>query len=175
MEDSKDFRKWGYRFVDYLADYFDNIEEYPVKSKVEPGSIKGAFAKQAPNDPQSMEESLEIITSKIIPGLTHWQHPRFHAYFPANTSYASILGELLIAGFGVQAMIWETSPAAAELEEVVMDWLKNLLDLPSEWSGVIQDTASTSTLVALLTAREKKTNYSINGKGFKSANYRIYC
>jgi len=175
MEDSKDFRKWGYRFVDYLADYFDNIEEYPVKSSVEPGSIKAAFPKQAPNHPQSMEESLEMITSKIIPGLTHWQHPRFHAYFPANTSYASILGELLIAGFGVQAMIWETSPAAAELEEVVMEWLKNLLDLPAEWSGVIQDTASTANLVALLTAREKKTNYSINEKGFKAANYRIYC
>jgi aromatic-L-amino-acid decarboxylase len=175
MEDIKDFKKWGYQFIDYLAEYYENIEDLPVKSNVAPGSVKAAFPKNAPEEAQSMEESLKIISSTIIPGLTHWQHPRFHAYFPANTSYASILGELLIAGFGVQAMIWETSPAAAELEEVVMDWLKNLLDLPREWSGVIQDTASTSTLVALLTARERKSNYSINEKGFESNKYRVYC
>lgn len=175
MENIKDFKEWGYRFIDYLAEYFETIEEYPVKSDVEAGSIKASFPDQAPEEAQSMEDSLKVISEKIIPGLTHWQHPKFHAYFPANTSYASILGELLIAGFGVQAMIWETSPAAAELEEVVMNWLKKLLDLPNEWDGVIQDTASTATLVAILTAREKKSDYKINKEGFESSKFRVYC
>ena len=175
MENSKEFRKWGYKFVDFIADYFDAIEEYPVKSKVKPGEIKSKFPMEAPKDPQSMEDSLKVISDTIIPGITHWQHPRFHAYFPANNSYPSILADLLSSGFGVQAMIWETSPAAAELEEVVMDWLIKMLDLPEDWQGVIQDTASTATLVALLTARENKSDFKINKEGFDSNKYRIYC
>ncbi len=175
MEDSKEFRKWGYKFIDYIADYFDAIEEYPVKSKVKPGEVKACFPEVAPDDPQPMEDSLKLISEAILPGITHWQHPRFHAYFPANNSYPSILADLLSSGFGVQAMIWETSPAAAELEEVVMEWLKKMLDLPKNWEGVIQDTASTATLVALLTAREKHSDYQINKKGFDSNKYRIYC
>jgi len=175
MENSKEFRKWGYKFLDYIADYFDNIEEFPVKSTVKPGEIKSSFPKEAPLDPQPMDDSLKIITESILPGITHWQHPRFHAYFPANNSYPSILADLLSSGFGVQAMIWETSPAAAELEEVVMEWLIKMLDLPRNWHGVIQDTASTATLVALLTARENKSNFQINERGFKSNKYRIYC
>lgn len=175
MENSKEFKEWGYKFIDFIADYMDNIESLPVKSDVDPGTIKDQFPIEAPEEPIPMEESLKAVTEKIIPGLTHWQHPRFHAYFPANNSFPSILGELLTSGFGVQAMIWETSPAAAELEEVVMDWLKNLLDLPQEWHGVIQDTASTATLVAMLTAREKASNYRINEDGFSHAKFRVYC
>lgn len=175
MENSKEFKEWGYKFIDYLADYFDTLEDLPVKSNVEPGSIKAAFPNEAPEDAIPMEDSLKTISETIIPGITHWQHPRFHAYFPANNSFPSILGELLTAGFGVQAMIWETSPAAAELEEVLMEWLKKMMNLPEDWHGVIQDTASTATLVAMLTARERISKYSINEDGFKNANYRIYC
>jgi len=175
MENSKEFREWGYKFIDYLADYFDHIEDLPVKSQVQPGEIKSKFTETGPERAIPIAESLNEINEKILPGITHWQHPRFHAYFPANNSFPSILGELVTAGFGVQAMIWETSPSAAELEEVVMNWLKDFLDLPKEWHGVIQDTASTATLVALLTARERKSNFQINQKGFPHAKYRIYC
>jgi aromatic-L-amino-acid decarboxylase len=175
MENSNEFKEWGYKFIDYLADYFDTLEDYPVKSTVEPGSIKAGFADSAPEQAVPIAESLRAVNEKIMPGITHWQHPRFHAYFPANNSFPSILGELLTAGFGVQAMIWETSPAAAELEEVLMEWLKKFLDLPQSWHGVIQDTASTATLVALLTAREKHSKYQINEGGFPHAKFRIYC
>lgn len=175
MENASDFKKWGYKFVDLIADYIENVEEYPVKSKSEPDSIKNAFPKSPPSEPQDMESSLKDIYDKIIPGITHWQHPRFHAYFPANNSYPSILGEMLSSGFGVQAMIWETSPAAAELEEVVMNWIKELLALPNNWEGVIQDTASTATLVAILSARERVSGFLINKKGFTSNKYRVYC
>jgi len=110
-----------------------------------------------------------------MPGVTHWQHPRFHAYFTANNSFPSILAELLTSGLGVQAMIWETSPAAAELEELTLNWLKQLMQLPDYWYGVIQDTASTATLVALLTAREKYSDFKINTAGFDEVKYRVYC
>lgn len=175
MDNASDFKKWGYKFVDYIAEYIEGVEKHPVKSKVEPGSILASFPQSPPSAAQDLESSLKDINDKILPGITHWQHPRFHAYFPANNSYPSILGEMLTAGFGVQAMIWETSPAAAELEEVVMNWLKELLALPEKWHGVIQDTASTATLVSILSARERVSNFSINKEGFKSNKYRVYC
>lgn len=175
MESSKEFRKQGYKMIDYLADYFEKIEQYPVKSQVSPREIYNQLPENPPFEAESMERIMADFREIIMPGITHWQHPRFHAYFTANNSFPSILAELLTSGLGVQAMIWETSPAAAELEELTLDWLKQLMQLPKNWHGVIQDTASTATLVALLTAREKKSNYKINQRGFDDAKFRVYC
>jgi aromatic-L-amino-acid decarboxylase len=123
-----------------------------------------------------MQKIFTDFRREILPGMTHWQSPGFFAYFPANASYPSILGEMLTASLGAQCMIWETSPAAAELEEKVMDWLKKMTSLPAEWSGVIQDTASTSSLAALICARERATDFGINQSGFKSQQkLRVYC
>ena len=110
-----------------------------------------------------------------MPGITHWQSPNFFAYFPANSSYPSLLAEMFTATLGAQCMIWETSPAAAELEEKIMNWLKKMIGLPDNFQGVIQDTASTATLTALLTARERHTGYQINEQGFIHNDFRIYC
>ena len=122
-----------------------------------------------------MKAIFSDFKEKIIPGITHWQSPNFFAYFPANSSYPSLLAEMLTATLGVQGMIWETSPAAAELEEKLMNWLKQMIGLPQIFEGVIQDTASTATLTAILTAREKKSNFRINESGFENKQYRIYC
>ncbi len=173
--DSKAFRKYGHELIDWIGDYYDQIEKYPVKSQVAPGEIFNKFEDSPPEAPQPFEETFQQFEERILPGITHWQHPNFHAFFPANTSFPSILGEILTSGLAAQCMIWETSPAAAELEEKVMDWLKIAMSLPSQWSGVIQDTASTSTLAALLVAREKKTNFNVNDKGFDGSQYRVYC
>lgn len=172
---SEEFRKQAHAAVDWIADYLEGLENRPVKSKVQPGAIK----KEIPNSPPEESESFELwmsdLEEKILPGMTHWQHPHFHAYFPGNSSYASVIAEIITAGMGAQCMVWETSPAAAELEEQMMRWLKSLLDLPEEWEGVIQDTASTATLAALLTAREKCSDFNVNEAGFNHNRYRIYC
>ncbi|MCD6596637.1 MAG: aminotransferase class V-fold PLP-dependent enzyme, partial [Bacteroidales bacterium] len=130
----------------------------------------------APNDGEAMDEIFQDFQTKILPGITHWQSPNFFAYFPANSSYPSILAEMLTATLGTQGMIWETSPAAAELEEKVMNWLLELMGFPDNFEGVIQDTASTASLAALLTAREKITKYRINETGFNGhEDFRVYC
>jgi aromatic-L-amino-acid decarboxylase len=161
----EDFRSAGYQFVDWIADYFENIEKYPVLAKVEPGDIKNMIPAVPPARGEALEEIFRDFESKILPGITHWQHPGWFAYFPANNSPASVLGELLTAGLGVQGMVWQTSPAAAELEEVVLDWLRQMIGLPPGFSGVIQDTASTATLCALLSARERATGFEANESG----------
>lgn len=176
MMTPESFRQEAHRLVDWMADFLENIEQYPVKPAVRPGDIY----KQLPPSPPAKGESFDnlFIDFKqiIMPGITHWQHPHFHAYFPANGSYPSLLAEMLTTTLGAQCMIWETSPAAAELEELVMNWLKQMMDLPANWHGVIQDTASTATLVALLSAREKQSNYAINDEGFSGAEkLRVYC
>lgn len=173
---SDEFRKYGHELVDWMAGYLDNIERYPVKSKVKPGEI----FKQLPSDPPSEGESfgavIKDIEEIIMPGITHWQSPNFYAYFPSNNSYPSILAEMITATLGAQCMIWETSPAAAELEERIMDWLRDLIGLPSMFEGVIQDTASTSTLAAIITAREKVTDFRSNSVGANvSGVLRVYC
>jgi aromatic-L-amino-acid decarboxylase len=160
------FKKYGYEIIDWVADYLENVEKYPVKSTVQPGDIKSHLPSYPPEHPEEMGKILEDFKKIIIPGLTHWQHPGWFAYFPSNNSPASILGELLSAGLGTQGMVWETSPAATELEEVVMDWLRQLVGLPEGFAGVIQDTASTATLCALLAAREKATGFATNDQGF---------
>ncbi len=161
------FRKYGYKFVDWVADYFEEIEKYPVLSPVKPGSIFNQLPESPPAEGESIETIFEDFKKIIIPGITHWQHPSWFAYFPANNSPPSVLAELLTAGLGAQCMVWQTSPAAAELEELVLEWLRQMLGLPEGMQGVIQDTASTATLVALLTAREKATNFESNWEGLK--------
>ena len=163
--DHQQFRKYGHELIDWLADYMDNVESYPVVSTVEPGEIKSGIPPSPPSEKEPMEKIIADFRDLILPGITHWQHPGWFAYFPANNSPPSVLAELLTAGLGAQCMIWQTSPAAAELEEAVMQWLKEMLGLPEEMTGCIQDTASTATLCALLTAREKATGYESNRSG----------
>ncbi len=166
-EDKELFREYGYKFVDWIADYLSELENFPVRSQVQPGDIRGKLPLGPPNQAEAMERIFHDFEKIILPGITHWQHPSWFAYFPANNSPPSILAELLTAGIGAQCMIWQTSPAAAELEEVVLEWLRQMLGLPEGMAGVIQDTASTATLVALLTAREKATNFEANREGLK--------
>ena len=176
MKDPEEFRKYAHDLVDWIADYYQDIEKYPVKSQVQPGDILRQLPDTAPRQGEAMEKILEDFNQIILPGITHWQHPDFYAYFPANASFPSMLSEMLMSALGAQCMIWETSPAAAELEEQVMYWLRDMLGLPKDFSGVIQDTASTATLCALLTAREKLTDYRVNESGLQhEQQMRVYC
>ncbi|HPT11977.1 MAG TPA: aminotransferase class I/II-fold pyridoxal phosphate-dependent enzyme [Bacteroidales bacterium] len=171
-----DFRKNGHEIVEWIARYFQDIEEYPVKSSVKPGSIKSQLPEKPPIKPDSFEAFLKDFNDIILPGITHWQNPNFFAYFPANNSYPSILGEMLTAALGAQCMIWETSPAATELEEQVMNWLREMIGLPRGFEGVIQDSASGATLAALVTARENITGFTSNNDGLSgSKRLRVYC
>jgi aromatic-L-amino-acid decarboxylase len=176
MINLEEFRKYAHQLADWMADYYQNIENYSVKSTVQPGDIFNSLPDLPPSEGESMDKILMDFQFGIIPGITHWQHPNFFAYFTANTSYPSILAEMLTTAMASQCMIWETSPAAAELEEKVMNWLRSMIDLPAIFEGVIQDTASTATLVAILTARERCTDYSINEQGFTGTEkLRLYC
>lgn len=173
---SESFRKHAHELVDWIADYYEHLEGQPVKSPVSPGDILSQLPQEAPTEGEDFEHIFQDFEQVIMPGMTHWQHPSFFAYFNANGSFPSLLGEFLTAALGAQCMIWDTSPAAAELEERVMEWLKNMMGLPNAWFGVIQDTASTATLCAILSAREKKTNYGINDSGFaEQPIFRVYC
>ncbi len=171
-----EFREHGHKLIDWMADYFENIENLPVKSKAKPREIISQLPNSAPGKAESFESIMEDFNEIIMPGITHWQHPGWHAYFTANNSYPSILAEMLTSTLGAQCMSWITSPAAAELEERVMEWLRDMTGLPKTFTGVIQDTASTATLVSLLSAREKFTNFKINDDGFYGRSvFRIYC
>jgi len=171
-----EFRKYAHELVEWMAGYMEHVEEYPVKSQVNPGEIFSKIPDHPPVNPEPFDALIRDMDSIIMPGITHWQSPNFFAYFPANVSPPSILAEMLISTLGAQCMIWDTSPAAAELEEKVMIWLRDMIGLPDGFEGVIQDTASTSTLAAILTAREKVTGFSINETGTSdSGTLRIYC
>ncbi len=173
---SEEFRNQAHSFVDWMASYLESVENFPVKSSVIPGEIFQSLPDHAPEKGEVMDEIFKDFQTKILPGITHWQSPNFFAYFPANSSYPSILAEMLTATLGTQGMIWETSPAAAELEEKVMNWLLELMGFPDNFEGVIQDTASTASLAALLTARERTTKYRINETGFNGhEDFRVYC
>ena len=165
--DNRDFRDFGHDFVDWVADYLDGVEKYPVLSRAKPGEIKAGLPVEPPLRPESMEKIFADFREIVLPGITHWQHPGWFGYFPANNSPASVLAEILTAGLGSQCMVWQTSPAAAELEDRVLDWLRRMIGLPEGMAGVIQDTASTATLCALLSARERTTGFSSNQTGFK--------
>uniref|UniRef100_UPI004048B415 pyridoxal phosphate-dependent decarboxylase family protein n=1 Tax=Roseivirga sp. TaxID=1964215 RepID=UPI004048B415 len=160
------FRKHAHELVDWMADYLQNVEDYPVLPDLKPGDIKAQIPDLPPTESEAFDQIFSDFKEKIIPGITHWESPNFMAYFPGNKSMPSILGEMLTATLGAQCMIWLTSPAAAELEEQMMEWMKEMLDLPKHFVGVIQDTASTATLCAILTAREKATNFKVNEEGF---------
>ena len=168
---SEEFRKQGKQMIDWIADYYENVEKYPVLSQVQPGEIINRLPLNPPENSESMDQIMSDVNSIIMPGITHWQSPNFFAYFPANTSGPSILGDLLSSGLGVQGMLWATSPACTELETRVLDWLAELLQLPEKFKStsaggaVIQDTASSAALSALLAARERKTNYQTNNSG----------
>lgn len=172
--DTESFRKHAHNLVDWMADYFENIEDYPVLPNVKPGDVLKQLPNQAPQSPESFDQIFKDFKEIIVPGMTHWESPNFMAYFPANKSKASVLGEMLMSTMGAQCMIWLTSPAAAELEEQMMHWLRDMIGLDESFTGVIQDTASTATLCALLTAREKQTNYQVNEKGFSGERFVVY-
>ncbi len=176
MTDIEEFRKEAHRLVDWIAEYYKNICSYPVKSTVVPGRIFEQIPDQPPVEAESFNNIFNDFENIILPGITHWQSPKFFAYFPANSSFPSILGEMLTSALGAQCMKWETSPAASELEAKVMNWLRQMTGLPDNFQGVIQDTASTATLCALLTAREKASAFNINQHGYANQPpYRVYC
>jgi aromatic-L-amino-acid decarboxylase len=171
-----EFRKHAHELVEWIAGYMENVGSYPVKSQVAPGKIFSKIPDHAPDNPEPFSSFMKDLDEIIMPGITHWQHPDFYAYFPANTSPPSVLAEMVIAALGAQCMIWETSPAAAELEEKMMIWLRDLIQLPRDFEGVIQDTASTATLAAILTAREKMSGFAANDDGLNGLSvFRVYC
>jgi len=167
----EEFRRYGHAVVDWIADYQSRIESFPVLSRVQPGEVRSKLPATAPQHGETFDQILGDIERVILPGITHWQSPNFFAYFPANASGPGILGDLLSSGFGVQGMLWSTSPACTELETHVLDWLVPMLGLPEKFlsagagGGVIQDTASSASLCALLAARERATKFASNRKG----------
>jgi aromatic-L-amino-acid decarboxylase len=172
----EEFRLEAHKLVDWIADYYKNAADYPVKSQVNPGDIVSRLPVSPPDHAESFSTVFADVENILMPGITHWQSPRFFAYFPANSSFPSLLGEMLTAALGAQCMKWETSPAATELEELVMKWLRQMTGLPDTFQGVIQDTASTATLCAILTAREKTSAYAVNQSGFRNQPvFRVYC
>lgn len=167
----EEFRRYGRAVVDWIADYYASVEKLPVLSRVKPGEIAASLPEHAPDRGEPFERILEDLGRVILPGITHWQSPNFFAYFPANASGPAILGDMVSSGLGVQGMLWTTSPACTELETRVLDWLVGMLGLPEKFrssgrgGGVIQDTASSAALCALLAARERATRFASNESG----------
>jgi aromatic-L-amino-acid/L-tryptophan decarboxylase len=176
----EEFRQHGHALIDWIADYQQRVESLPVLSQVQPGEIRAALPAHPPQQGEPFAAMLDDVERIIMPGITHWQSPNFFAFFPANNSGPSILGDLLSSGLSVQGMLWLTSPACTELETHVMDWLVEMMGLPAtflsggEGGGVIQDSASGAALCALLTARERATNYAINQRG-GTGTITAYC
>jgi aromatic-L-amino-acid decarboxylase len=176
----EEFRRHGHAVVDWIADYYERIESFPVLSQVSPGEIRASLPEHPPEQPEPFEAVLRDLDDKLMPGITHWQHPAFFAYFPANASGPAILGDLLASGLGVQGMLWATSPAATELETHVLDWLAELLDLPPRFrsdgpgGGVIQHTASDAALVALLAALQRASGGRTEREGVAAGRFAVY-
>lgn len=175
-----DFQRYGHLLVDWIADYYRQVEQYPVLSQVQPGEIRAQLPPDPPQTGEPFEAMLADVERVIMPGITHWQSPNFFGFFPANTSGPSILGELLSAGLGVQGMLWATSPACTELETHVLDWVAKMMNLPghflstSRGGGVIQESASSAALCAVLAAREQATQFASNETG-TLGNLTAYC
>ena len=169
-----EFRARGHEMIEWLAAYQEQVEQFPVRSRVQPGQIRAALPTAAPQRGEPFDAMMADVDAIIMPGITHWQSPNFYAYFPANVSGPAILGEMLAAGLGVNGMLWITSPAATELETHVLDWLVAMLDLPQRFlsrntgGGVIQDSASSATLCALIAARERMTAFAARAGGVPS-------
>ncbi len=165
-----EFRRHAHALVDWMADYLRDVGTLPVTPAVAPGDIRSRIPETPPLDSEPFDALFDDFRRVIVPGMTHWNHPGWFAYFPCNNSPPSILGEMLTSTIGAQGMSWATSPAATELEQVVMDWLRQMIGLPAGYVGVIQDTASTATLVALLTARERATEGRTGAHGLDAAD-----
>ena len=174
-----EFKNNAYKVIDWIADYYKNVDSFPVLSQAAPGDIRAQLPDHPPEEGEPFEALLADMNEKILPGITHWQSPNFFAFFPCNSTGPAILGDMLSTGLGVQGMLWATSPACTELETHVLDWLVDMLDLPEIFKstgaggGVIQDTASSATLCALVAAREKASNGNINETGF-DGTLRVY-
>ncbi len=165
---SEEFRKHGHALIDWIANYWDRIEDLPVESSVSPGSVRELLPPEAPQKGEPFADLIRDLDEIVMPGITHWQHPSWFSFFPANASPPSVLAELVSAGLGVQGMLWSTSPAATEIESHVLDWLVDLMDLPSEWKttslggGVLQMSASDSTHTSLVVARHQAMKRGVN-------------
>src|SRR5687768_4408797 len=170
-----DFRAAGHRLIDWVADYLQNIDSYPVLSSVKPGDVQRQFAASASEEGKPYDALLAEFESKILPGITHWNHPSFFAYFSITGSQAGILGELLLSALNTNGMLWKTSPAVTELETVVLGWLRDALGLPSNLFGIINDTASINSFLALAAAREAM-GLNVRRDGLADLpQFRIYC
>ena len=165
----EEFRAAGHRVVDWIADYRTRIGTYPVLARTAPGEVRAALPATPPQGPEPFDAILQDLERVIVPGLSHWQHPAFYGYFPSNGSLASVLGDYLSTGLGVLGLSWQSSPALTEVEEVVTDWVRQMTGLSAAWSGVIQDTASTSTLIALICARERASQYGLSRGGLQES------
>jgi len=170
-----EFREYGRQVVDWIADYWESIESRPVGARVKPGDVAALLPSTAPEKGEPFSAFLADMERVVMPGITHWQHPSFYAYFPANASGPAVLGDLLSSGLAVQGMLWATSPAVTEVETVVMDWLATLLGLPERFlgSGVIQDTASSSVLCALVAALHNVSGGAVRTDGIRD-RYAVY-
>ena len=169
----EEFRKAGHQLIDWVADYRARIAALPVAPSTQPGEIRRQLPADPPDAPESFDAIFRDLDSIVMPGLLHWQHPSFFGFFPANAALSSVLGDFLSTGLGVIGISWQSSPALTELEEVTTDWVRRMVGLSGAWSGVIQDTASTATLVALISARERVTNYGLAAGGMQSAPQRL--
>src|SRR5882672_9604313 len=176
--DPSEFRRHGHALVEWIAEYLSGSERYPVLPRVAPGDVRDALPGAAPETGESFEDIFADFERVIVPALTHWNHPGFLAYFPITASASGVLAEFLSAALNQQAMLWKTSPAATELEEVALGWLRQLLNLPDAFEGVIYDTASISSLHALAAARQVAVP-GVREEGLASrpdiAPLRIYC
>ncbi len=171
-----DFRDWAHRAADWSADYLETVHEKPVRAQTAPGDIAAKLPKRPPEEGEDMAQIFNDLDHVLMPGMTHWQHPRFFAYFPANSSPPSVIAEYLTATMAAQCMLWQTSPAATELETVVLGWLRQMLGLPFGFHGVIQDSASSATLAAVLTGRERALAFAGNRRGLAGQPaVRVYC
>ena len=166
--DPTEFRRLGHELVDWVADYRERIAAYPVMSRVHPGDVAAQLPAQPPDQPEGLATLVADLDRIVVPGITHWNHPGWFAYFPGNTDLAAVLGDLVSAGLGPQGMSWQTSPACTELEDVTMDWLRQMVGLSAKFTGVIQEGASVSTLCALLCARERTTGHSQTRGGLQA-------
>jgi aromatic-L-amino-acid/L-tryptophan decarboxylase len=173
--DIEEFRRLGHQVVDWIADYRARTArgEFPVMSRIAPGEVRAALPATPPAEPQALEAVLDDLTRLILPGCTHWQDPRFFAYFPSNSSLAAVLGDFLSTGLAQLGLNWQASPALTEIEELTTDWLRQMLGLSGAWSGVIQDTASTATLVALICARERSTGHGAARGGLQASEWPL--
>lgn len=175
----EDFRRFGYEVIDWIAEYFERIENLPVLSQIEPNSLKNNLPEEAPAAGEDFGEIFRDVEKLILPAVTHWNHPNFHGLFSTSTSAVGVFGEMLAAAFDQKAMLWRTSPASTELEPVVLEWLRQMMNLPADFRGIIYDTASVSTLHALAMAREKLDlnirEKGMSGRGGDLPLLRIYC